>query len=57
MERKAVISDCSRYRYQLRRIWDKEKDKVLFIMLNPSTADSDSDDLTTIRCVNYAKKW
>ena len=57
MERKAVISECNRYRYQLHRTWDKEKDKVLFIMLNPSTADSDSDDLTTIRCINYAKKW
>ncbi len=57
MERKAVISECNRYRYQLHRTWDKEKDKVLFIMLNPSTADSDNDDLTTIRCINYAKKW
>ena len=26
-------------------------------MLNPSTADGDKDDLTTIRCMNFAKKW
>ena len=57
MEKRAIISECNRYRYQLHRTWDKEKDKVLFIMLNPSTADSDNDDLTTIRCINYAKKW
>ena len=26
-------------------------------MLNPSTADSNEDDLTTIRCMNFAKRW
>ena len=36
---KAIISDCSKYRYELHREWDKKKGKVLFIMLNPSTAD------------------
>ena len=44
-EKKAVISDCGKYRYELHRQWDKDKDKVLFIMLNPSTADSHEDDL------------
>ena len=57
MEKKAIISECGKYRYELHRTWDEEKKKVLFIMLNPSTADSDNDDLTTIRCINYAKKW
>ena len=54
---KAIISDCNKYRYELHREWDKNKKKVLFIMLNPSTADSYNDDLTTIRCMNFAKKW
>ena len=57
MESKAVISDCGKYRYELHREWDKKKGKVLFIMLNPSTACGVSDDLTTIRCINFAKKW
>ena len=57
METNAVISDCSKYRYELHREWDKDKGKVLFIMLNPSTADAIHDDLTTIRCINFAKKW
>ena len=57
MESKAVISDCGKYRYELHREWDKDKKKVLFIMLNPSTADGMKDDLTTIRCINFAKKW
>jgi len=57
MESRAVISDCGKYRYELHREWDKKKGKVLFIMLNPSTANAIHDDLTTIRCVNFAKKW
>ena len=56
-EKRAIISNSGLYRYELHREWDKDKGKVLFIMLNPSTADSHEDDLTTIRCVNFAKKW
>ena len=55
--KKAIISDCGQYRYELHREWDKKKKKVLFIMLNPSTADGLNNDLTTIRCINFAKKW
>ena len=57
MKKRATISNCNKYRYELHREWDKKKGKVLFIMLNPSTACGVSDDLTTIRCVNFAKKW
>ena len=57
MKKSAIISSCNKYRYELHREWDKDKGKVLFIMLNPSTADGDHDDLTTIRCINFAKKW
>ena len=55
--KKAIISDCGKYRYELHREWDKSKRKVLFIMLNPSTADGLNNDLTTVRCINFAKKW
>ena len=57
MKKSAIISDCNKYRYELHREWDKKKGKVLFIMLNPSTADGLNNDLTTIRCINFAKKW
>ena len=57
MESRAIISNSGLYRYELHREWDKKKGKVLFIMLNPSIADGNEDDLTTIRCVNFAKKW
>jgi hypothetical protein len=34
-----------------------EPKSVLFIMLNPSTADGSEDDPTIRRCVAYAKAW
>jgi len=57
MESRAVISKCDKYRYELHREWDVDKGKVLFIMLNPSTANGWENDLTTIRCMNFATKW
>ena len=57
MEKRAIISNSNRYRYELHRTWDIGKGEVLFIMLNPSTANAWKDDLTTIRCINFAKKW
>ncbi len=57
MKKSAIISNCSKYRYELHREWDKDKGKVLFIMLNPSTADGTEDDLTTRRCIKYTERW
>lgn len=53
----AAFSKCKMYRYRLWRIWDDKKPKVLFIMLNPSTADSTMDDPTIRRCIGFAKSW
>jgi hypothetical protein len=53
----AILSDCKNYRYSLTRIWDNSKPKVLFIMLNPSTADAEKDDPTIRRCIRFAKDW
>jgi len=57
MEKNALISDCGTYRYKLSRIWDNSKTMVLFIMLNPSTADANDDDPTIRRCIGFAKSW
>ena len=57
LHKTAVISKCEKYRYKLTRTWDEDKGKVLFIMLNPSTANHIENDLTTIRCINFAEKW
>ena len=53
----AIISDCQKYRYALWRNWDLSKDKVMFIGLNPSTADHIEDDPTIRRCIGFAKSW
>lgn len=53
----AKISSDGKYRYSLVREWDKETPKVLFIGLNPSTADEKTDDPTIRRCIGFAKKW
>ena len=55
--RSAVISRCGRYRYVLEREWDHRLPAVLFIALNPSTADATNDDPTVRRCVGFARKW
>jgi len=43
------------YRYVLSRVWSAQKDRLVFIGLNPSTADEKFDDPTVRRCVNFAK--
>ena len=56
-KKSAIISECGKYRYELRRVWDNSKPLVLFIGLNPSTADGTKDDPTSRVCINYAKRW
>jgi hypothetical protein len=51
----AVYSDCERYRYQLTRIWAPERRKILFVMLNPSTATEVQNDPTVERCERRAR--
>jgi hypothetical protein len=53
----AVISADGRYRYSLTRTWNAARPHLLFIMLNPSTADVDYDDPTITRCCSYAADW
>ncbi|TDQ35263.1 DUF1643 domain-containing protein [Aureibacillus halotolerans] len=45
-----------KYRYWLERVWDENIEKMLFILLNPSTADEAYDDRTTERCIYHAKQ-
>lgn len=56
MESHAELSPCRQYRYALKRRW-AEGPEVLFLMLNPSTADETEDDPTIGRCINFAKSW
>ena len=53
----AQFSDCRNYRYALWRTWGPGDGHVMFIGLNPSTADETRDDPTIRRCIGFAKKW
>lgn len=55
VEKAARLSDCGRYRYWLGRVWG-EADSLLFVMLNPSTADASIDDPTIRRCMGFARR-
>jgi len=62
----AVVSADGRFRYLLTRAWTNPAEpglfdgpgeirRMLFVMVNPSTADGDVDDPTIRRCKGYAK--
>ena len=53
----AHFSDDRNYRYILgRRIGDSDR-RLLFIMLNPGTADESHNDPTIRRCIGFAEQW
>jgi hypothetical protein len=56
MQSGAVISPCRRYRFALWRRWNCGP-QVLFVLLNPSTADETADDPTVRRCLGFARSW
>jgi hypothetical protein len=59
----AVISADGRYRYMLWRACSGDaldrslENAVLFIGLNPSTADASNDDATVRRWIGFARAW
>lgn len=55
MHKTAVISPCGQYRYQLERRWGSGP-TVMWIMLNPSTADAYIDDRTIKRCIAFSQR-
>lgn len=53
----ARFSDCQRYRYQLREIWDPARPLVLWLLMNPSVACLDYADPTLRKTGKFARAW
>ncbi len=53
----AYFSADKKYRYLLGRRTGKSNSRLLFIMLNPSTADETQNDPTIRRCIGFAQQW
>lgn len=52
----AFFSDDRVYRYALTRVWDNTLPKMMFVGLNPSTADETKLDPTLRRVVRFADR-
>lgn len=52
----ACISTDTKYRYTLSRVWDNEMPTMVWVMLNPSTADHSVDDQTIRKCCGFARR-
>jgi len=56
----AILSECGTYRYVLERHLVPARHlehPLLFVMLNPSTADAETDDPTIRKCMGFARRW
>lgn len=56
----AIFSPCMTWRYSLWRDWSDmvaAPRRVMFLMLNPSTADHLKLDPTVTRCAAFARAW
>ena len=52
----AVFSPARTHRYVLLRVWDAALPRIVFLMLNPSTADAFVNDPTVRRCLGFARR-
>lgn len=54
MKKTAILSPCGTFRYRLGRRWGTGS-PLLYVMLNPSTADAEDDDPTIRRCIGFGQ--
>ncbi len=53
----ACFSEDDKYRYKLSRLIDIGKGKIVWCMLNPSTANAFILDPTLRKCLEFSKRW
>jgi len=53
----AVFSPCGAYRWWLQRTWEPQRPPLVFVGLNPSSADGQRDDPTLRRLMAFARRW
>ncbi len=51
----AIFSNDRKYRYVLTRSWDEKLPVLVYVLLNPSTADETVNDPTISRCIDIAQ--
>lgn len=60
MRRDALLSPCGRYRHAISRDWTEPGQRartILWVGLNPSTADAERDDPTLRRELAFSRGW
>jgi len=57
LKRHAIFDDNRFYRYSLSRMWDDTKEKMVYIMINPSVGDERVEDRTLDRCIQFARDF
>jgi hypothetical protein len=57
VESGAIFDVNGMYRYSLWRVWSAYHPRIVFILLNPSTADEEKNDPTIRRCIGFARAW
>lgn len=57
MKMDAVCDESGTYRYLLYRELDSSLPRILYIMLNPSTASHETEDQTSKQCLYFTKKF
>ncbi len=55
LEYGAIFDMIGKYRYTLWREWSTYHPRIVFILLNPSTADEERNDPTIRRCIGFAR--
>jgi hypothetical protein len=53
----AIFDFIGKYRYLLWRTWSAYHPRIVFVLLNPSTADEQKNDPTIRRCMGFARAW